>query len=93
MKNFFYRVTETDTVFSVSKKFNLSPTSVIKQNNLKSEIECGDLLYIEKNEDLLYKVAPFDTPKSIAKKFNTTEEKILSDNGVPYLFYGLVIKI
>lgn len=93
MKNFFYRVAETDTVFSVSKKFNLSPTTLIKQNSLKREIECGDLLYIERDDAVLYKVAPFDTPKSIAEKFNTTEEKILSDNGVPYLFYGLVIKI
>ncbi len=93
MKNFFYRVTETDTVFSVSKKFNLAPTALIKQNNLKSEIECGDLLYIEKDDSRLYNVSPFDTPKSIAEKFNTSEQKILKDNGVDYLFYGLVIKI
>lgn len=93
MKKFFYRVTEKDTVFSVAKKFNIAPTVLIKLNNLKSEIECGDLLYIEKDDCLLYTVKPFDTVKVLAKKFNTTEDKILSDNGVEYIFYGLIIKI
>ncbi len=93
MKKFFYRVNENDTVFSVAQKFNLPPSRLISQNNLKCEISCGDLLFIEQDDCFLYKVKPFDTAKSIAKKFNTTEEKILRDNGVHYLFYGLKIKI
>ena len=37
----------------------------IKENNLKSEISSGDLLYIEKTDCFIYKVTPFDTVKSV----------------------------
>ncbi len=93
MKKFFYRVTENDTLFSIAQKFNIPVTLLVKLNNLKTEVESGDLLYIEKEDCLLYNVKPFDTASSLALKFNTTEQKILSDNGVDYLFYGLIIKI
>ncbi|MBE7083816.1 MAG: LysM peptidoglycan-binding domain-containing protein [Clostridiales bacterium] len=93
MKKFFYRATENDTLFSIAQKFNIPVTLLVKLNNLKTEVESGDLLYIEKEDCLLYNVKPFDTASSLALKFNTTEQKILSDNGVDYLFYGLIIKI
>ena len=91
MEKFFYRVEVGDTVSSLSEKYNTPACLIIKQNNLKTEIACGDILYIEKGEQRLYKVKPFDTLSSIAKKFNTTEEKILKDNGVRYIYYGLII--
>ena len=93
MEKFFYRVNDGDSVFSVAERFNVSVTALIKQNNLSKEIEAGDLLYIETEPCTLYKVRPEDTALSVAKRFGTSEQKILSDNAVPYVFYGLTIKV
>ena len=89
MKKIFYRVNEGETLLSVCEKLGVPPVVVIKENNLKSEIASGDLLYIEQTDCFIYKVTPFDTIKSISQKFGVSEEKILSDNKVPYIFYGL----
>lgn len=91
MKKFFYRVAEYDTALSLSKKFNLPVTSLIKLNNLTREISAGDILYIESSERTLYRVKPFETAESVGEKFNIPPQKLLVDNGVPYLFYGLII--
>lgn len=93
MKKFFYRVCEQDSIFSVAEKFSVPVTALIKLNNLKEEIAEGDLLYIESEERTLYRVKPFETEKTIGEKFNISPEKILEDNGVPYLFYGLIITL
>lgn len=93
MKKFFYRVTENDTALSVAQKFNVSVCKLIKDNNLSGEIEAGDLLFIEQNDKTLYKVKPTDTLKTLAEKFNKTESDILEENGVPYIFCGLIISI
>ena len=93
MENFFYRVEEKDTVLSISERFSVPPTKIIKANNLRCEVCEGDLLYIEKASGCLYRVKPFETAFSVAQKFGTTEQKILQDNGVEYLFYGLIISV
>lgn len=93
MEKFFYRVSANETVFSVANKFDLPLCAIIKDNNLKKEIREGDLLYIERAGDIVYKVTPFDTVCSIAQKFGVKEKDILQKNGVPYIFYGLTIKI
>lgn len=93
MKKFFYRVNSGDTLVSVAEKFSLPITSLIKLNALSSDISEGDLLYVESTEQTLYRVKPFDTAESLGEKFGVPPEKILSDNGVPYLFYGLLIII
>ena len=93
MEKFFYRVEDGDTVFSVSQKFQIPPTLLIKQNCLKKEITCGDLLYIERCVGNFYAVKPFDTIEDISKKFCVSKDEILQNNGIDYLFYGLIIKI
>ena len=94
MTNFFYRVETGDTVFSISVKLGVSPCSIISQNNLKKEVEAGDLLYIVKDPDCkLYTVQPFDTPELLAERFFTTPERLLEKNAISYLFYGLIITI
>ena len=93
MEKFFYRVLDGETVISVANKFNLPVCAIIKDNNLKSEISKGDLLYIERTDDRVYKVTPFDTLFSVAQKFGVSESEILQKNGVPYIFFGLSIKI
>jgi spore germination protein YaaH len=92
MKNFFYRVCVGDTLLSVCKNFNVSPTIIIKQNNLTREIEAGDILKIDA-DGVFYTVKPNDTIDSIAERFNVCADDILNENNIPYVFYGLVIKI
>ncbi len=93
MKKFFYRVQKNDTVSGLANRFNLPVTEIIAENNLKNEVEEGDVLLLEKNERPLYTVKPTDTVFSLAEKFDTTPEKILKDNRLPYIWFGLKIKI
>ena len=93
MKKFFYRVNEGDTLSGLALKFSIPMCWLIKSNNLTSEISAGDLLYVETSDRTLYRVNPFDTAESIGKRFGVSPDKILSENGVPYLFYGLIIVI
>lgn len=93
MKKFFYRVTEGDGIVSVAERFSASVTKLIKDNNLKREIEAGDMLFIETGGET-YPVEPWDTMRSVARKFGVTEREIAQKNGdVPYIFYGMRIKV
>lgn len=95
MTKFFYRVSEGDTIISISKKFSIPPVKIIKLNRLKKEVEQGDLLYLEQKDckTKTYVVQPFDNLDSVAKKLAVDKDKIISINGVDYLFYGLIIEV
>ena len=93
MKKFFYRVIEGDTLTSIATKFTLPVTLLIKLNALTNDVSAGDLLYVETTDRTLYRVKPFDTAELLGQKFGVSPKKILEDNGVPYLFYGLIIVI
>lgn len=94
MKKFFYRANKGDNIFSVCSKFNLCPIKVISDNNLKSEILEGDMLYIEKSNSPLYTVKPFDTLQSICLKFNISIEQFKKLNGnLPFVFYALKVNV
>lgn len=92
MKKFFYRVLDNDTAVSVCQKFSCSLGRLIFNNNLKKEISAGDILLIEK-ADNLYLVKPTDTIKSLAKKFNKGEQELLDKNHLTYLFCGIYIEV
>ena len=92
MKKIFYRVKSGDTLLSVCEFFSLSIASVIKDNMLESDIEEGDILVITKEENL-YTVKPLETFYSVSKKVGASEEELRRLNPIPYLFYGLKIKI
>jgi LysM repeat protein len=93
MKKFFYRVNSGDTVLGIAERFNIPVTKIIKTNNLSCEVLEGDMLYLECEDCHLYKVQPTDTLQSIAQKFCTTEQGILDENGIEYIFYGILIKV
>ena len=93
MKKFFYRVKDGETLLSLAERFSVPFSFIKKKNNLRVEISAGDLLYIECPNCKKYIVQPFDTAESVGEKFGVCPQKILSDNGVDYLFYGLVIYI
>ena len=93
MKNFFYRVSDGETILSIAQKIGVPAVLIIKTNRLQNEVCEGDLLYIEKVDGYLYKVQPFDTIKSVADKFGVPPNSIIEKNGVDYIFYGLTIII
>ncbi|MBR5388591.1 MAG: LysM peptidoglycan-binding domain-containing protein [Clostridia bacterium] len=93
MKGFFYRVTENDTVSSVSSKFNVPQFSIVRLNNLTEELKDGDILYIEKCDGKSYTVKPCDTVRSLSRKFGLSENELKEKIGSDYVFYGMTINI
>lgn len=93
MEKFFYRVSSGETIFSVAQKLKIPPAVLIKQNNLKTELQAGDLLFVEKVDAIFYQVKPFETIEEISKKFSLPANKILDDNGLSYVFYGISLLI
>lgn len=93
MKKFFYRVQCGDSVLSISNKFSLPFYDLIAKNNLKAEVQKGDLLVIESSSST-YKVKPMQTYFDIAKEVGKSVEqlKILNSN-LNYLFYGIIINV
>ena len=92
MKKFFYRVLEGDSLVNLCQKFNCSLGKLVFNNNLKKEISAGDILLIERCDNLYY-VKPTDTLKELAKKFKKSEQAILENNHLDYLFCGIYIEI
>ena len=93
MKFFYYRVYPNETVFSISKKFNVSIFDIIFENSLENDVQPGDLLIIPKNSFDLYAVQPQDTLQSIALKLNVSLSELKEkNNNLPYIFYGLFLK-
>lgn len=93
MKKFFYRCQQSDSIFSVCEKFGISALKLIRDNDLKQELQEGDVIYIEITDKKLYRVRASDSLQSIAQKFSVCEEQILKDNNIPYIFYGLIIEV
>ena len=93
MKKFFYRVQKGDSLYSIANKFNTCLFKLIKDNCLKEEVRCGQLLFIESEDVDLYEILPTDSIYSLIKKFNKSKEEILSENKIDYIFCGLKIKV
>lgn len=93
MEKFFYRVNSGDSVLALAAKFSVPPALLIKDNNLKGEIQEGDVLFICGARGNVYPVQPFDTLSSVAARFNVPEEQLTELNGVDYIFYGLNLLI
>jgi len=92
MENFFYRVQSGDSVISLSNRFFVPTRDLIEENALKEEIREGDVLYISP-KDNAYPVSPHETAEDLSKKFGKSADEILKENGVSYLFYGLILRI
>ena len=92
MEKFFYRVKDGDTVLNICQSFNCSMGKLIFLNQLKKEVQAGDVLLIER-EQKVYVVKVKDTLETLSKRFCIPPQKILEINHVPYIFCGLVISI
>ena len=92
MKKFFYRVKCEDSVIGISRKFGVPAQKIIKTNNLKREVEEGDLLEIECVERT-HVVRLKETVESIAKKYAVAESELKRKHGAEYFYYGQLIEI
>ncbi len=92
MKKIFYRVQRNDVLALISDNFCVSPFSIISENMLNKEVSEGDMLIISEKEHI-YKPLPFETFYSVSKKTGVLEEELRRLNNVPYLFYGLTIRL
>lgn len=94
MEKIFYRVKPNDALLKIANDFEVCILDLILDNNLVREVSAGDVLFINRTEKRTYAVKPSDTIESIAKKFQTTKENILIKNRpLPYVFYGIKIRI
>ena len=92
MKKFFYRVEEGDSLAKISYKLGVPTKIIVEQNNLKRELERGDLLYLEVPKSAkTYVVKPSDTIEGIAKKFGVSSQYILTTNKVDYVYFSMLI--
>lgn len=93
MKKFFYRVKDGDTVLELSKRFSVPACTLICDNGLKKEVSAGDVIMISPQE-FTYVVSPMQTYLDVSNITGKSVEQIKELNpNLPYLFYGLIIKI
>jgi len=75
----YYTVEKNDTLYSISRRFNISIDEIKRINNLNNDIlSIGQRIYLkERNDDEnIYIVQKGDTLYSISKKFNISVEEI-----------------
>ena len=82
-----YTVQRGDTLYSISKKFNISINKIKELNNLESNIILpGQILIIKEQttppQPTTYKVQKGDTLYSISQQFNTTVDEIKKLNNI-----------
>ena len=82
-----YTVASGDTLYSISKRYNVSVDSIKALNNLKSNLlMVGQRLQIPVDEvtssNFVYTVKRGDTLYSISNSYNTTVDKIMSLNNL-----------
>ena len=90
-----YEVKKGDTLYSISKKYNLDKETIKKDNALVNDnLVVGQNLKIRTSssiveecfgddlEDMKYEVKKGDTLYSIAKKYNTTVDNIIKKNSL-----------
>ncbi|WP_173916882.1 LysM peptidoglycan-binding domain-containing protein [Halobacillus sp. Marseille-Q1614] len=92
-----YTVKSGDTLYSISRNFNVTVNDIAKVNNITnpSYIRVGQQLNIPVNE-IYYTVKPGDTLYSIAVRHGTTVLMIAANNNIsnPSLIHpGMVLKI
>lgn len=77
----FYRVKKEDALTGVMNKFDVSATSIIR-NNPSIDFYEGEVVKILKQRDLIHIVKPMETLESIAKTYNTTSENLIDFNNL-----------
>ncbi len=94
-KTIFYRVKLSETVLDVARKFNACVFDVIEKNRLVKDVRAGDIIMVNSSPiNTLYKVGVTENAYTISQKLKISEDTLKMNNGgIPYVFYGLEIKV
>ncbi len=89
----YYVVEEGDTLYQISRKFNVNPKLVAELNGLKIDeyIYPKQTLIIPKKGIQYYITKDDDTLKTVSNIFNAKENDIVSQNKSIYLLPGQMI--
>lgn len=91
-----YVIKPSDNVYSLSKRFGVTPQSIIEANNLQNaQLVIGQTLVIPSTE-ISYKVGSGESLWSIAQKFKVSVNSIVELNGIEnpsQIYPGLIIRI
>lgn len=87
-----YIVEEGDTLYSVAKKFGVSPRAIAVDNQIDKELFVGQFLYVLRRGNT-YVVQVEDTFEKIAKNFGVSPNDIKKLNKIEYLYPGEIIDI
>lgn len=79
----YYTVEKGDTLYSISRRFNIPVAELIRINNLTSNIlSIGQKLYFTENNKNIYIVQKGDTLYSISRKFNISVNELKDLNNL-----------
>lgn len=89
----YYTVVSGDTLYQISKRFNVNPKLVSELNGLKVDeyIYPNQTLIIPKKGVQYYITKEDDTLNLVSKVFNTSSDNIVSQNKTIYLLPGQMI--
>lgn len=89
----YYTVNEGDTLYEISRKFNVNPKLVAELNGLDANeyIYPKQVLIIPKKGIQYYITKDNDTLKTVSNIFNAKESDIVSENKSIYLLPGQMI--
>ena len=78
-----YEVVQGDSLWKISKRYNIPVEELIRINNLTNiDLQVGDKLLVPKIEEEIYTVVTGDTLWSIAKKYNVTVTDLKNKNNI-----------
>ncbi|MBO8161289.1 MAG: M23 family metallopeptidase [Thermosipho sp. (in: Bacteria)] len=86
-----YYIQPGDTIYTLARKFSVSPTTIIDWNDVNPyNLKIGQLIQIPQPEGILYEVKQGDTLYDISLRFFTTVDAIKEANDLTtsYLYVG-----
>ncbi len=89
----YYEIEKGDTLYQISKKFNVNTKLLAELNGLSLEdyIYPGETLIIPRKEVSYYITKDGDTLMTVSNIFSTNEEELIKQNKTIYLLAGQMI--
>jgi len=77
-----YAVKQNETLKDIALKFNTTEELLKNYNDLKNDVDFGDVILINEKNKALYIVKPLDNLDSISKKFMVSTQEIIRKNNL-----------
>jgi len=89
----YYTVEKGDSLYSISKKYNVNPKLLAALNGLNSSdyIYPNQVIILPSRNYNYYITKDGDTLKLVSDAFGTSEQDLIKDNGTIYLQEGQLI--